>query len=253
MKTKVCFLSFLMSIFGISSCNGNDWTDLTPDEFEKAYIADGTVTIDVRTADEFAAGHLYHAVNIDWQKDGFMDEISKYFNKSQRLAIYCRSGKRSAAAAAALADAGYQVINLKEGYMSWTAAGKPVNTYQVEVFNSADEPVFITLIKHGSLEISFQGCSYQFDPVSGYGKTTDYATQFPKADVILITHEHGDHLDKNAINALVADILNDRTHTVILLNAKSQAQLGMGDTITNGQRRLLVRHIMLGRKMPTTA
>ena len=245
MKRKSFLLSTLLSLFGFSSCNCQNWTDMEPDEFEKEAFDAKTSVIDVRTASEYAEGHLYRAVNIDWQKDGFMDEISKYFNKSQRLAIYCRSGKRSAAAAAALAEAGYQVINLKEGYMSWTAAGKPVNTYQVEVFNSADEPVFITLIKHGSLEISFQGCSYQFDPVSGYGKTTDYATQFPKADVILITHEHGDHLDKNAINALVADILNDRTHTVILLNAKSQAQLGMGDTITNGQRRLLVRHIML--------
>ena len=124
MKTKICILSFLMSIFGISSCNSNNWTDLTPDEFEKAYIADGTVTIDVRTADEFAAGHLYHAINIDWQKDGFMDEITKNFNKEQTLAIYCRSGKRSAAAAQALSDAGYKVLNLTGGYTAWAEAGK---------------------------------------------------------------------------------------------------------------------------------
>lgn len=245
MKTKACFLSVLMSLFGVSSCSSATWTDLDPDEFAKEAFGANTSVIDVRTASEYAEGHLYRAVNIDWQKDGFMDEIKEKFNKAQRLAIYCRSGKRSAAAAAALAEAGYQVINLKEGYMSWTAAGKPVNTYQVEVFNSGDESVFITLIKHGSLEISFQGCSFQFDPVSGYGKTTDYATQFPKADVILVTHEHGDHLDKNAINALVADLLIDRNHTMILLNAKSQAQLGMGDTISNGQRRILPLHIVL--------
>ena len=245
MKTKACFLSVLMSLFGVSSCSSATWTDLDPDEFAKEAFCANTSVIDVRTASEYAEGHLYRAVNIDWQKDGFMDEIKEKFNKAQRLAIYCRSGKRSAAAAAALAEAGYQVINLKEGYMSWTAAGKPVNTYQVEVFNSGDESVFITLIKHGSLEISFQGCSFQFDPVCGYGKTTDYATQFPKADVILVTHEHGDHLDKNAINALVADLLIDRNHTMILLNAKSQAQLGMGDTISNGQRRILPLHIVL--------
>ena len=245
MKTKACFLSVLMSLFGVSSCSSATWTDLDPDEFAKEAFGANTSVIDVRTASEYAEGHLYRAVNIDWQKDGFMDEIKEKFNKAQRLAIYCRSGKRSAAAAAALAEAGYQVINLKEGYMNWTAAGKPVNTYQVEVFNSGDESVFITLIKHGSLEISFQGCSFQFDPVSGYGKTTDYATQFPKADVILVTHEHGDHLDKNAINALVADLLIDRNHTMILLNAKSQAQLGMGDTISNGQRRILPLHIVL--------
>ena len=34
------------------------------------------------------------------------------------------------------------------------------------------------------------------------GRPTDYATEFPKVDVILITHEHGDYLDHEAIAAL---------------------------------------------------
>jgi len=246
MKTRT-FLMTLVSALFCSSCNGNDWTDLTPDEFEKAYINDGTVTVDVRTADEFAAGHLYHAVNIDWQKDGFMDEIKKNFNTNITLAVYCRSGKRSAAAAQALSDAGYKVLNLTGGYTAWAEAGKMSNTYQVEYIPAVDgnDPLVITLIKHGSLELSYKGISIQVDPVSGYGKNTDYSKEFPKADVILVTHEHGDHLDKNAINALVADLLIDRNHTMILLNAKSQAQLGMGDTISNGQRRILPLHIVL--------
>ena len=246
MKTRTFLLTLVSALF-CSSCNGNDWTDLTPDEFEKAYINDGTVTVDVRTADEFAAGHLYHAVNIDWQKDGFMDEIKKNFNTNITLAVYCRSGKRSAAASQALSDAGYKVLNLTGGYTAWAEAGKMSNTYQVEYIPAVDgnDPLVITLIKHGSLELSYKGISIQVDPVSGYGKNTDYSKEFPKADVILVTHEHGDHLDKNAINALVADLLIDRNHTMILLNAKSQAQLGMGDTISNGQRRILPLHIVL--------
>ena len=246
MKTRTFLLTLVSALF-CSSCNGNDWTDLTPDEFEKAYINDGTVTVDVRTADEFAAGHLYHAVNIDWQKDGFMDEIKKNFNTNITLAVYCRSGKRSAAAAQALSDAGYKVLNLTGGYTAWAEAGKMSNTYQVEYIPAVDgnDPLVITLIKHGSLELSYKGISIQIDPVSGYGKNTDYSKEFPKADVILVTHEHGDHLDKNAINALVADLLIDRNHTMILLNAKSQAQLGMGDIISNGQRRILPSHIVL--------
>ena len=247
MKTRACFLSCLMSFLGFSSCHSSNWTDLTPDEFEKAYIAEGIVTIDVRTADEFAAGHLYHAINIDWQKEGFMDEITNNFNKDITLAIYCRSGRRSAAAAQALSDAGYKVLNMTGGYTAWAEAGKMSNTYQMEYFPAVDgnDPLVITLIKHGSLELSYKGISIQVDPVSGYGKNTDYSKEFPKADVILVTHEHGDHLDKNAINALVADLLIDRNHTMLLLNAKSQTQLGMGDTISNGQRRILPRHIVL--------
>lgn len=220
----------LMSI-GFTSCNCNNWTDLTPDEFEKSYLADGTVTIDVRTADEFAQGHLYHAVNIDWQKDGFMDEIKENFNTNLTLAIYCRSGKRSAAAAQALSDAGYKVLNLTGGYTAWAEAGKMTNSYQVEYIPSGggNDPLVITLIKHGSLEFAYKGMSIQVDPVSGYGKNTDYAKEFPKADAILITHEHGDHLDKNAITALSSD------KTEIILNAKSQQQIGLGRVLANGE------------------
>ena len=220
----------LMSI-GFTSCNCNNWTDLTPDEFEKSYIADGTVTIDVRTADEFAQGHLYHAVNIDWQKEGFMDEIKENFNTTLTLAIYCRSGKRSAAAAQALSDAGYKVLNLTGGYTAWTETGKMTNSYQVEYIpaGGGNDPLVITLIKHGSLEFAYKGMSVQVDPVSGYGKNTDYAKEFPKADAILITHEHGDHLDKNAITALSSD------KTEIILNAKSQQQIGLGRVLANGE------------------
>ena len=225
-------LTFLIaSIMGLSSCSGNGWTDMGPDEFEKAYLTDGTVTIDVRTADEFAAGHLYHAINIDWQKDGFMDEITKNFNKTITLAIYCRSGRRSAAAAQALSDAGYKVLNMTGGYTAWTEAGKITNAYQVECIpaGAGSEPLIVTLIKHGSLELSYKGMSIQVDPVSGYGKNTDYSKEFPKANAILITHEHGDHLDKNAIAALSSD------KTEILLNAKSQQQIGLGRVLANGE------------------
>lgn len=229
MKTRLLIL-ILMSFVSFTSCNSSNWTDLTPDEFEKAYIADKTVTIDVRTADEFAQGHLYHAINIDWQKDGFMDEIKENFNTNLTLAIYCRSGKRSAAAAQALSDAGYKVLNLTGGYTAWAEAGKMTNSYQVEYIpaGGGNDPLVITLIKHGSLEFAYKGMSVQVDPVSGYGKNTDYAKEFPKADAILITHEHGDHLDKNAILALSSD------KTEILLNAKSQQQIGFGRILANG-------------------
>ena len=229
MKRKSLFMSAILALFGYSSCSSNPWTDLNPDEFEKEAFQANTCIIDVRSASEYAEGHLYRAVNFDWQKDGFIDEISKKIDKSLRLAIYCKSGRRSAAAAAALAEAGYKVINLKEVYMSWADAGKMTNTYQVESIGNGNEPMYVTLIKHGSLEISYKGYSIQVDPVSGYGKNTDYSKEFPKADAILITHEHGDHLDKNAITALSSE------NTRIIMNAKSQQQSGIGEAMSNGQ------------------
>ena len=70
--------------------------------------------------------------------------------------------------------------------------------YEVERFHTdSGVPVDITLIKHGSLEIRYKGISIQIDPVAKLGdRITDYASEFPKADFILVTHENFDHLDK---------------------------------------------------------
>jgi len=62
--------------------------------------------------------------------------------------------------------------------------------------------VTITCIKHASLEINFDGTEIQIDPVTdGALPMTDYST-FPKANIILITHEHQDHFDLQAIGSL---------------------------------------------------
>ena len=61
--------------------------------------------------------------------------------------VYCRSGKRSAAAAAKLDGNLFKTYNLLGGYLSWTEAGKSVSTYDVEGFKTASgEPLAITLI-----------------------------------------------------------------------------------------------------------
>lgn len=56
----------------------------------------------------------------------------------------------------------------------------------------------ITFIGHGSLMFTFGGKVIHVDPVS---KETDY-TKLPKADLILLTHHHGDHLDAKALEIL---------------------------------------------------
>ena len=82
----------------------------------------------------------------------------------------------------------------------------------------------ITFIKHGSLMLTYDNHSIQVDPVSEYA---DYTT-FPKADIILITHEHGDHLDPKAIQAV------EKSGTEIIANENSQKKLGKGKVLKNG-------------------
>jgi len=59
----------------------------------------------------------------------------------------------------------------------------------------------ITFIGHGTLMFTFGGKTIHVDPVS---READY-TEMPKADIILLTHEHGDHLDTKAIDILRKD------------------------------------------------
>ena len=62
--------------------------------------------------------------------------------------------------------------------------------------------VTITCIKHASLEINYNGTEIQVDPVSDAVKPVTNYYDFPKANIILITHQHQDHFDREAIAAL---------------------------------------------------
>ena len=237
---KQSVLIMLFSLFSLFSCKG--YTDLPADAFQKMLSEDGQAQlVDVRTPDEFAAGHLSGAVNINWFGSGFLSECQSALDTGRPVMVYCRSGKRSAAAAARLEKSGFKVYTLLGGYLAWTGAGKPVTTYEVErFFTDGGAPVDITLIKHGSLAVFYKGLSFQVDPVIELGKRrTDYATDFPKADVILVTHEHFDHFDKEAIEVL------RKEETLLVTNARCAEMLGWGTALSNGQSALLPGEISL--------
>jgi L-ascorbate metabolism protein UlaG (beta-lactamase superfamily) len=85
--------------------------------------------------------------------------------------------------------------------------------------------VEITFIKHSSLYITYDKKVIMIDPVSRYA---DFKS-FPKADFILITHEHGDHLDNNAIEQL------SKKETLIVANEASIKKTGKGKSVKNGE------------------
>tara|TARA_B100000674_G_scaffold142262_1_gene111908 strand:- start:1 stop:273 length:273 start_codon:yes stop_codon:yes gene_type:complete len=71
--------------------------------------------LDVRTQDEFNAGHLEGAVNIDIWSPSFMKEVKSSFDRSKPLLIYCAGGGRSAMAAEDLRKKGFKLIYDLEG------------------------------------------------------------------------------------------------------------------------------------------
>jgi rhodanese-related sulfurtransferase len=91
-------------------------------------IRDAQVLIDVREADEYAAGHLPGAIHIS---RGMLEfKLSSNPELSARdlaIVLYCKTSGRAALAACALHDMGYlNVKSISGGFDAWAAAGKPV-------------------------------------------------------------------------------------------------------------------------------
>ena len=94
-------LTMLCAIFSCKSQN-KGFESVSADAYEKI-IADTTVVrLDVRTAEEFAAGHIENAVNIDVLKPDFEQKACETLSKDRVIAVNCRSGKRSKKAASIL-------------------------------------------------------------------------------------------------------------------------------------------------------
>ncbi len=89
--------------------------------------------------------------------------------------------------------------------------------------------VIFNLFKHASLEIRYDSISIQVDPVVSLPPETNYAAM-RKADIILVTHEHFDHFDTAAINALTD------SNTLLVTNAAVRAKLKRGTALSNGGR-----------------
>ena len=93
-----------------------------------AVLAEADVLIDVREADEYAAGHIAGAINIPRGLLEFrLSSTAELDSRALRVVLYCKTSGRAALAAVAMADMGYlDVHSIAGGYDAWVAAGKPV-------------------------------------------------------------------------------------------------------------------------------
>ena len=89
------------------------------------------VLLDVRTPEEFAAGHIAGAVNIPHdQLANRASELPQALNIE--IVVYCRSGRRSALALDWLGTQGYQrLLHLEGDFLGWQAGGRLVTTEPV--------------------------------------------------------------------------------------------------------------------------
>jgi rhodanese-related sulfurtransferase len=128
-KLIICSVLCCFRLLGLFAQNGGLFKSLNVSEFENAIKDTSVVVVDVRSAEEHAAGYIVGtAFNIDVLKDTFANEASAILPKDKTIAVYCRSGRRSKVAAGILAKAGFKVLDLDTGFNGWAAAGKPIVT-----------------------------------------------------------------------------------------------------------------------------
>jgi len=112
---------FVLIALALSSCQSEPSGGLlSATAFsEKAKATKDAVILDVRTPEEFSAGYIDKAVNIDFYNPAFQSEVGK-LDKSRTYFVYCEAGGRSASAAEWMRQEGFtKVFDLDGGISSW--------------------------------------------------------------------------------------------------------------------------------------
>ena len=232
MRKIITLLLGLLGINAFSACVAPAYDETDVEGFSKLATQSNVLVVDVRTAEEYAEGHINGAINIDVKKDDFKDKALQLLDKGKNIAVYCRSGRRSGQAADILTKEGYKATNLKGGILAWQSANKPTDKKEVDAFMTPNgKTITFTALLHASIRINIDGKVIDIDPVGKLGeRTTDYAIM-PKSDYIFVTHEHGDHFDKNTLALLKAE------STKIVTNQRCAEMLGEGEAMANGDKR----------------
>ena len=105
------------------------------------------------------------------------------------------------------------------------SAGWSETLPEIDVFTFGESMLKISFLGHGTLMLDWNGWIIHVDPARA---EADYS-KLPKADVILITHEHGDHLDTRAISII------KKEGTAIVFNEASSRKLKGAQILRNGE------------------
>ena len=120
------FLAFILAALGLNIACSQNFENTDVKGFAELIDSADVVILDVRTTDEFNEGHIKGAILIDQNKSDFLELVKQLLPKEKTIAIYCRSGRRSANAAERLVKEGYKPVNLKGGILEWKKENMPV-------------------------------------------------------------------------------------------------------------------------------
>lgn len=126
------------------------------------------------------------------------------------LAISCSSERKSE--------------NVVVGSLKSQNMTQPAKVISSDSYQTSNGELNVTLVGHGSVMFEHQGKIIHVDP---YSKVAEYS-DLPKADLIILTHEHGDHLDTTVINKI------KKPETQFIVSQVCNEQLGYGNVMNNG-------------------
>lgn len=236
MNKTIAFLLAMLGVNATSACSQQTFENADVKTFAEYANNPDIQLLDVRTSEEYAEGHIEGALNLDVKAANFVQSAKERLDASKRVAVYCRSGRRSSDAANQLTSAGFSVVNLNGGIMAWKDEGMPVtnDAYEVDIFKTKSGKTlkFYALV-HANIRIVYDGKEIMVDPVGKLGNRTIDYTAMPKADYLLVTHEHGDHFDKAAIAQLTGG------NTNVIMNKRCVDMLGQGQAMANGDQKQL--------------
>jgi len=136
MKRKSLVVLFAMAVLAlVAGCGGASKTETRIQQVGPAEAYQliqqhrddpDFVILDIRTPQEFVAGHIQGAINVDFYAPDFKQQLDQ-LPKDKTYLVYCNSGNRSGQAMPIFRELGFrEVYELKDGIQSWYQAGYPL-------------------------------------------------------------------------------------------------------------------------------
>ena len=127
MNTKIILAVVLaivvVAAWAVNAHRNKGFRTVSSDDFAQIISDTAAVQlVDVRTKGEYDEGHIEGALLVDFYSYNFEEQAAAKLSKEKAVAVYCRSGRRSASAAQKLVKLGYEVINLDGGILAWQRA-----------------------------------------------------------------------------------------------------------------------------------
>jgi rhodanese-related sulfurtransferase len=103
------------------------FSDISPEQFNQALSTGKYTLIDVRTVEEYSAGHLAKAEESDFYQTQQFSNFLDSLDKNGKYLVYCRTGIRSGKTLQIMQQKGFTTVyDLAGGYNAWVATGLPV-------------------------------------------------------------------------------------------------------------------------------